>query len=177
MNNKIKIGNNKMKYINEYDKSKEIQFNEGLTMKENGIPINHMRGLLSHSKKMLNGKGDNYKFVKVSNLNYDVGDYEEGSDFSLNGVVSNLNKGGLKVGINPNELVNEWIGMVIHSEDGITKELLCEWLGRYGGGIDRINTFIDMINPMEVLDFDFEIIPTPTMMEIIPQLTDFMEVK
>ena len=34
--------------------------------------------------------------------------------------------------------------MVIHSEDGITKELLCEWLGRYGGGIDRINTFIDM---------------------------------
>ena len=85
-----------------------------------------------------------FSFVKVSNLHYE-------SRFNVK--------------------ITDWVGVVFHSDCGVVREEMEEWLGRYGG--DLVN---DIGEPREVLSFDFEVIPNEEMIKNYPFLTSLMEV-
>ncbi len=104
-------------------------------------------------------------YVKVTNLQYDTELYLEGYDYVLK------NRTGLKTKINPNDLVTEWVGVGL-TENGVEKNSLKEWLGRFCGGLDYLNEDIEMVSPMEVVDFDYEIIPFDEIVKDFPLLKE-----
>ena len=67
--------------------------------------------------------------------------------------------------------MSEWIGIVLN-ENGIEKVLLKDWLERYRGGLDEMNNDIEIDYPMEVVDFDYEIIPFDEIVKQFPLLKE-----
>ena len=85
-----------------------------------------------------------FSFVKVSNLHYE-------SRFNVK--------------------ITDWVGVVFHSDCGIIREEMEDWLSRYGGDL-----YNDIGEPREVLSFDFEVIPNEEMIKNYTFLKSVMEV-
>jgi len=136
-------------------------FNEGITLGFDGEKHEVYEQKIQWFKRN-NETIDELTFVKVSNLTYDTTNYTEGNEYYYTGK-------GLNTQINPDDLVSEWIGFVLN-KNGIEKDLLKDWLGRYGGGLDEMNNHIEMDYPMEVVDFDYEIIPFDEIVQDFPLL-------
>ena len=144
-------------------KENKPNFNEGITLGFGGEKYEGYKGRIKwlvHNNQTI----EKQTFVKVSNLTYDTTNYKEGREYYYKGK-------GLKTQINPDDLVSEWIGIVLN-ENGIEKVLLKDWLERYRGGLDVINDDIRMIEPMEVVDFDYEIIPFDEIVKQFPLLKE-----
>jgi hypothetical protein len=147
---------------------KEMGFNEGLTI-QNDKQTNSVDWVeCISSVNLVEGR---FSFVKITNLSYLTKDFD---GFYFN-PPDNMNTEGLSFFINPNELVKEWIGVVLHLGVGVKKEYLKEWLGRYCGGIEDINDNVMLSEPMEVFDFDFEVIPNEEMIKMYPCFGDVIK--
>ena len=144
-------------------KENKPNFNEGITLGFDGEKYEGYEKKIEWFRRN-NETIDELTYVKVSNLTYDTINYTEGNEYYYTGK-------GLKTEINPDDLVSEWIGFVLN-ENGIEKDLLKDWLGRYGGGLDDMNDDIEMDYPMEVVDFDYEIIPFDEMVKDFPLLKE-----
>ena len=167
-NNKInKKESNKMeRKVMKEIMEKEIEFNEGLTISEDGVDKKNIDSWITFIlQPFLKEYDDEYKdrkfsFVKVSNLCYDT--------LYWDGFGVNVNTKGLNISINSNELIKEWVGLVFHSGCGVIREEMEDWLGRYCGGLDNINKDVEIVLPMDVVDFDYEIISDEKMMKKYP---------
>lgn len=120
-------------------------------------------GIISYKKESMS-------FVKVTNLRYDVWNY---NGFGYVGE----NDKGINVTINGDDLITEWIGVMIHMGDGVTQEGMNEYFGRYCGGIEDLNEDIIIDEPMEVTNLDFEILTDERVIEELPQFKDFLNGK
>jgi len=166
-NIETKINNNKRGEIKMNKVIKEetnLDFCEGFTITEDGVNNRGLGWMEFISTPFKNNKDGGLSFVKVTNLSYSY----------VPEVYLNCNTKGLNISVNENELVKEWVGMVIHSDNGVTKEGLGEWLGRYGGGIDSINEDVSMDERFDVYDFDFEIIPKEDMLKMVPEMKEYI---
>jgi|TARA_B100001964_G_C13811343_1_gene413202 hypothetical protein len=126
------------------NKKKEIEFNEGFTISENGVERKYVNIMLERFDLISMFSKGGFSFVKVSNLHYE-------SRFNVK--------------------ITDWVGVVFHSDCGVVREEMEEWLGRYGG--DLVN---DIGEPREVLSFDFEVIPNEEMMKMYPIIKSILEV-
>ena len=150
--------------------SKDIQFNEGLTISEDG---NVDYDYIIHGYNWDKMKhGETFSFVKITNMNCDTLSYSHGYDFHLDVETefSDLTYGlDVDIRIDNKCLVKEWIGIVLHRSEGVTKELLKSYVERYGGGIESINKKISMSSRMDVLDFDFEVLSLEESLNLFPK--------
>lgn len=151
------------------------EYNEGFTISEDGTDRNNVDSWIGfvlkpviENKDLQQLKDGGFSFVKVSNLKYNTESYLYGIDWSMGVNLTGLTNTNLRLKINENELVKEWVGIILHYGSGVKRELLNDWLERYGGGIENINEDIEMVDRMYVEDFDFEVIPNEEMMEMYP---------
>ena len=109
-------------------------------------------------------------FVRVYDLRYDTSFYEnDGYGFGFNG-----NQQGLKITIDPNGLVKEYIGLILHRDCEVNREGLQEFFERYGGGIEEINDQISMIDRMDLTDFNYEVMDPKEIVKRFPKLKNFI---
>ena len=109
-------------------------------------------------------------FVRVYDLRYDTSFYEnDGYGFGFNG-----NQQGLKITIDPNGLVKEYIGLILHIDCEVNREGLQEFFERYGGGIEEINDQISMIDRMDLTDFNYEVMDPKEIVKRFPKLKNFI---
>ena len=112
-------------------------------------------------------------FVRVYDLRYDTSFYEnDGYGFGFNG-----NQQGLKITIDPNGLVKEYIGLILHRDCEVNREGLQEFFERYGGGIEEINDQISMIDRMDLYDFEYEVMDPKEIVKRFPKLKNFINGK
>ena len=162
---RVKTNNNKRGEIKMNKVIKEetnVDFCEGFTITENGV--NSGLYWLDVIPFKNNKKDRGMSFVKVTNLSYSY----------VPEVSLKCGSEGLNISVDENELITEWVGMVIHSGNEVTKEGLEEWLGRYGGGIESINEDVMMDEKFNVYDFDFEIIPKEDIVKMVPEMKEYV---
>jgi hypothetical protein len=84
------------------------------------------------------------------------------------------NTQGLKITIDPNGLVKEYIGLILHIDCEVNREGLQEFFERYGGGIDTINDQVEMIDRMDLTDFNYEVMDPKEIVKRFPKLKNFI---
>ena len=148
--------------------------NEGFTIEEDGVN-NRGDSWMEFILKPFNENKKNpkekfkdfdFSFVKVSNLEYH---WDFPKVYFTDG-----NSRGIDISVNGDDLVKEWVGIVLHDGVGVTKESMIDWLERYGGGIESINDKISMSDRFDVEDFDLEIIPVDEMCKKYPILHEIL---
>tara|TARA_R110001592_G_C12931428_1_gene729487 strand:- start:207 stop:659 length:453 start_codon:yes stop_codon:yes gene_type:complete len=109
----------------------------------------------------------NMSFVRVYDLQYDTSCY----DNDRYGFCFNGNKQGLKITIDPNGLVKEYIGLILHIDCEVNREGLQEFFERYGGGIDTINDQVEMIDRMNLYNFKYEVMDPKEILKRFPKIS------
>ena len=118
-------------------------FNEGITLIEDGKEIKDWRGFLD---KEIKTPKEKLTYVKVSNLFYNTEDYLEGSDFHFSDGI----RRGLRLEINPNDLITEWVGVVLH-ENGIEKEDMLHALENESSRSKKYDSYWKDIRPYDYI--------------------------
>ena len=150
--------------------NKDIQFNEGMTLSEDGrSDYEYVLDSLNWDKMK---HGETFSFVKITNMFYDTLSYRQGHDFHWDIETDGLD---VDVRIDDEGLVKEWIGIVLHRSEGVTKELLKSYVERYGGGIESINESISMSSKMDVVDFDFEVLSLEESFKLFPKFKNVID--